>query len=58
LHESNKTLDLVQLCMTKEVIVPLKGMTQMLLTLMNKTEKSQKRKDINLIFSTTQLLLA
>jgi len=44
--------------MTKEVIVPLKGMTQMLLTLMNKTEKSQKRKDINLIFSTTQLLLA
>jgi hypothetical protein len=56
--ESKKSLELVASCITKEVIVPLKGMTQILLKLMTTVKSSSQIKDIKMIFVTTQLLLA
>jgi hypothetical protein len=44
--------------MTKEVIVPLRGMTQILQTLMATVRNLEQLKNIKMIFVTTQLLLA
>ena len=44
---------MVASCMTKEVIVPLKGMTQILQSLMSNTKSKTQKKGIMLAFSTT-----